>query len=124
MTTTSLYRPVGKKELALIKATDYQKFPPRLVGQPFFYPVMNEAYAAQIAEEWNTKDEFSGYCGFVTKFEVETDYLKQFKVENVGGFMHNELWIPAEELETFNSHMVGNIEVIQSFYGIHYQEIS
>lgn len=119
---TTLYRPVGQKELDLIQATNYQKFPPRLVGQPIFYPVLNVEYATQIARNWNTKDAFSGYCGFVTQFEVETAYLKKFKVENVGGFIHNELWVPAEELEIFNSHIVGKIEVIKSFYGEKYQK--
>ena len=41
MKTTTLYRPVGPKELALIEASDWKAFPPRLPDQPIFYPVMN-----------------------------------------------------------------------------------
>jgi hypothetical protein len=33
----------------------------------------------------------------------------------VGGREHTELWIPAEELEEFNQHIVGKIEVTQRF---------
>ena len=53
--------------------------------------------------------------GFVTKFEVEAEYLRQFPVEVVGGSVHEELWVPAEQLEEFNSNIVGDIEVVESF---------
>lgn len=42
---TILYRPVGPNELALIEASGWTAFPPRLPEQPIFYPVMNEEYA-------------------------------------------------------------------------------
>lgn len=37
-----LYRPVGTKELNLIRESGYRAFPPRLPEQPVFYPVLNE----------------------------------------------------------------------------------
>lgn len=117
MKLTTLYRPVGQKELDLIKASGNKKFPPRLEWQPIFYPVMNQAYAAQIALEWNTKDEFSGYAGYVTAFDLPEDYLKQFDIQNVGGEIHNELWVPAEQLEEFNNNIIGEIRLVESFYG-------
>ncbi len=110
--TTTLYRPVNEKELALIKEMNYAGFPPRLPEQPFFYPVMNEEYAIQITRDWNVP---AYGAGFVTKFEVEADYLNKFEVQNVGGAIHNELWIPADELETFNGKIVGKVEVIGSY---------
>lgn len=111
--TTTLYRPVGPKELALIEQSDWTKFPRRLPEQPIFYPLMNEEYAIQIARDWNVSASGSG---FVTKFEVKTEYLSKFEVQNVGGRIHNELWVPAEELDEFNSKIVGLIEVTKSFY--------
>jgi hypothetical protein len=51
--TTTLFRPVGPKELALIAASDFREFPPRLPEQPIFYPVLNEEYGRQIARRWN-----------------------------------------------------------------------
>jgi len=110
--TITLYRPVNDKELELIKKLDFEAFPPRLPEQPIFYPVMNEEYAIQITKKWNVP---AYGCGFVTKFEVQADYLKKFKVENVGGKIHDELWVPSEELEEFNSKIVGKIEVIGEF---------
>jgi ADP-ribosylglycohydrolase len=40
--TVTLYRPTGPRELALIEASGYRAFPPRLPEQPIFYPVLNE----------------------------------------------------------------------------------
>jgi hypothetical protein len=79
--------------------------------------VLNEAYAAQIARDWNTKDAASGYAGFVTAFDVDSDYLSQFEEHVVGGSQHHELWIPAEELANFNLHIQGTIRVAAAFYG-------
>lgn len=58
--TTTLYRPVGPAELALIAASDHRRFPPRLDEQPIFYPVCNERYAIEIAERWNAKSDGGG----------------------------------------------------------------
>jgi len=118
----TLYRAVGQTELDLIKASGYKKFPPRLDWQPIFYPVTNQAYAAQIALQWNTKDSFSGYAGYVTAFDLPEAYLSKFPVQNVGGDMHNELWVPAEELEEFNDNIIGRIRIIESFYGEQYKK--
>lgn len=113
---TTLYRPVGQKEFELIEQSGFCAFPPRLPIQPIFYPVLNEEYAVQIARDWNTKDAASGYVGYVTKFEVRTDYLNQYDVQIVGAAsVHQEYWIPAERLDEFNQNIIGKIEVIQRF---------
>lgn len=117
----TLYRPVGLKELELIEASNMTQFPPRLNWQPIFYPVLNEEYAVEIAVRWNLDDEASGYAGFVTEFEVPTPYFESFEVQNVGSFHHNELWIPADQLEEFNSKITGSIRVIRAFYGDKFQ---
>ena len=109
MKTVTLYRPVGLKELELIFNSGWKAFPPRLEWQPIFYPVMNEAYAIEIATKWNLDDEGSGYSGFVTAFDVDKEFISNYKIENVGGPIHNELWVPADELEEFNSHIIGEI---------------
>ena len=109
-----LYRPVGTKELELIKDSGYLEFPPRLAEQPIFYPVLNEKYATEIASQWNVKynDDHKGY---VTKFEIEDEYSKKFEVHIVGASYHQELWVPADELDIFNQHIVGKIHVISEF---------
>lgn len=117
MKTTKLYRPVGEKEMVLIMESGYQKFPPRLEWQPIFYPVLDEDYASEIAEKWNTRDEFGNYLGFVTQFDVLEEIANQYPAQNVGARNHNELWVPSEELETFNKAIVGKIEIIKVFVG-------
>jgi hypothetical protein len=114
--TTTLYRPTGKNELALIEASDYTKFPPRLPEQPIFYPVLNEQYATQIARDWNAKYN-ADRLGYVTKFQVRSDYLADFEIQVVGSSICQEYWIPAEDVEKFNENIVGKIEVISEFRG-------
>ncbi|MEM7373950.1 MAG: ADP-ribosylation/crystallin J1 [Bacteroidota bacterium] len=118
--TQSLYRPVGVQELQLILGANAQGFPPRLYWQPIFYPVLNLAYAAQIARDWNTQDDNSGYAGFVTSFDLPTSYLSKFEVQTVGGTTHQELWIAAEELTSFNDQLIGPIEIVAAYYGPNY----
>lgn len=115
--TITLYRPVGQKEMDLIAESGYREFPPRLSHQPIFYPVLNEEYAVQIARDWNTKDSVSGFVGYVTRFKVRADYISKYDVQTVGAQIHQEYWIPAEELPEFNSNIVGLIEVVKIFRG-------
>ena len=112
--TIALYRPVGPKELALIRESGFRAFPPRLPEQPIFYPVLTEAYAVKIARDWNAKASGSGY---VTRFSVRQSFLSHYDVQNAGGSQHQEYWIPAEDLARFNENIVGHIEVIAEFHG-------
>ena len=110
----TLYRPVGQKELDLIAASGYTAFPPRLPEQPIFYPVLNEAYATKIARDWNAKYN-DPPVGYVTRFAVKKDFLARYERQVVGAAIHEELWVPAEELDEFNRNIVGLIEVISEF---------
>ena len=51
----------------------------------------------------------------MTRFEVERDYLDRYEVQQAGGQTILEYWIPAEDLDEFNAHIVGLIEVIAEF---------
>ena len=114
--TVTLFRPVGKNELALIEESDFTAFPSRLPEQPIFYPVLNEEYATKIARDWNAKYN-KDKVGYVMKFEVRKEFLDKYEVKIVGGKIHEEYWIPAEDLEEFNRNIVGKIEVIAEFRG-------
>ena len=108
----TLYRPVGPHELALIEASGWKAFPPRLPDQPIFYPVMSVEYATQIARDWNVRQ--SG-AGFVTRFRVRAEFAERYPVQQVGAAVHTELWVPADELAEFNKNIVGLIDVIAEF---------
>ncbi|HEX8319666.1 hypothetical protein [Longimicrobium sp.] len=112
-----LYRPVGVAELELIERSGWRAFPPRLAHQPFFYPVANEAYAVQIARDWNTKDAASGYAGFVTRFHVRSEFLARYPLQTAGAAVHQEYWIPAEDMDALNAAIVGTIDIVAEFRG-------
>jgi hypothetical protein len=111
-TTTTLWRPTGPEELELVRASGWRAWPARLPEQPIFYPVLNEDYAIRIARDWNVPHSGVGY---VTRFEVESDFLVRYPVQQAGGETILELWVPAEELTEFNRHIVGAIEVVHEF---------
>ena len=110
----TLFRPVGHQELELIKQSNHSRFPPRLAEQPIFYPVVTEEYAIQIAREWNAKYNDPKF-GCVTRFRVRRSFLARYEEKTVGGEIHREYWIPAEDLDEFNRNIVGGIEVIAEF---------
>ncbi len=102
MAATTLYRPVGQPELDLIAASNWRRFPPRLDWQPIFCPVTNEPYATRIAREWNTKDDANGNVGYVL-------------IQQAGDDECLDYWIPAEQIDTFNDQIVGEITVISEW---------
>src|SRR5690242_14048771 len=102
--TVTMYRPTGPEELELVRQSGFRRWPPRLPGQPIFYPVTNEQYAAEIAEKWNVRDSGIGY---VTRFRVWKAVASRYVIHQVGAAHHTEWWIPAEELEELNDSNVG-----------------
>jgi hypothetical protein len=111
--TVTLWRPVGPRELELIRQSGMRAFPPRLPEQPIFYPVLSEEYAVKIARDWNVPASGSG---FVTRFQVQRSFLDNYRIEKAGGSAHSEYWIPAEELDSFNRAMVGEIQIVAEFH--------
>ena len=110
-----LYRPTGRKELALVRDAQWRRWPPRLPDQPIFYPVTTFDYAEKIARDWNSVLPPPENVGFVTSFEIDASTAAKYPVQAAGGADHQELWVPAEELETFNDGVVGLIEVVAAY---------
>jgi hypothetical protein len=110
--TVTLFRPTGPEELPLVQASGFKKWPPRLAGQPIFYPVTNEAYAREIAQQWNVKESGSG---FVCRWEVDAEFMSRYPIQKVGAQHHTEWWVPAEELEALNAQIEGLIVVIGEY---------
>lgn len=113
MQTVTLWRPTGPEELALVEAAGWRAWPRRLPEQPIFYPVLNEEYATKIARDWNVK---ASGVGYVTRFEVEKEFLDRYEIQQAGGRTILEYWIPADDLEEFNRHIVGLIEVVAEYH--------
>lgn len=118
MELTVLYRPVGQREYDLVAGAAFRRFPPRLPDEPFFDPLTNESDATRIARDWNTRDAASGRTGYVLRFRIPAEHLAQYPVRTVGSSVHQEYWIPAGELESFNDRIVGKIEVVACYRGL------
>src|SRR5262245_61934225 len=112
-----LYRPLGLFELRLLAEAEWRAWPPRLPEQPHVSPVLSFQYARTIARDWNTKDERSGFLGFVSRFQVDGAFAQRYPVQRAGARRHEELWIPADELMLLNQHIRGFIEIIEAFAG-------
>lgn len=112
METVTLWRPTGLEELALVEASGWRAWPPRLRDQPIFYPVLNVEYATKIARDWNVN---SSGAGFVTKFQVRKDFLDRYEIQQAGGRSILEYWIPADDLPELNANIVGTIQVVAEF---------
>jgi hypothetical protein len=76
---------------------------------------LTKEYAEQIARDWNTKDERSGFIGYVLEFDVDAEYLSRFEIRRVGSDKHLEYWIPTGELDEFNRQIQGEIRTINRF---------
>jgi len=48
----------------------------------------------------------------------EADFASRYAAHTVGGSIHQELWVPAEELADFNRRVVGTIEVIAEYHAL------
>lgn len=92
-------------------------FPERLAHQPIFYPVVNMEYARQIARDWNTPDANSGFAGYVTQFGISATYLSKYELRTAGSAAHQEYWIPANELNSFNKAITAFISVEEAYFG-------
>lgn len=110
-----LWRPVGLEELVLIFESGCTRFPRRLPEQPIFYPVLSRNYAVQIARDWNSRS-VSG-AGYVTSFSIPDGLGNAYERHVVGGREHEELWVPAAELNAFNAQIEGGIRFEEAFFG-------
>lgn len=109
------YRPTGAKELELVEQSGWRAWPPRLPDQPIFYPVLSFEDAEKIARDWNSTRTSPDNFGYVTRFEIDQETAARYAVQEAGGQEHQELWVPAEELDRFNEGIVGVIEVVATY---------
>ena len=109
-----LWRPTGREELALVERSGWREWPPRLPDQPIFYPVLNRDYAHTIAQRWNVP---ASGVGYVTRFEVEAEFMSRYAVQQVGGRPILKYWIPAEDLAEVNANIIGRIQLIEEVRG-------
>ena len=110
-----LFRPTGQAELDLVAQAGWRAWPPRLPDQPIFYPVTTFAYAEKISRYWNSVLPTPNNIGHVTRFEINAETAARYPLQLAGGRDHEELWVPAEEMDLFNAGIVGQIKCLASY---------
>jgi hypothetical protein len=101
--------------MGLVFDSGMSAFPLRLPNQPIFYPVLNQEYAEQIARDWNTREDDA--AGYVTQFQLPDSFSERYERHVVGGSIHEECWVPADELVEFNRGILQPITVEAAFFG-------
>ncbi|WP_329107085.1 hypothetical protein OG792_02870 [Micromonospora sp. NBC_01699] len=111
---TVLWRPTRPEELDLIRESGWRKWPPLSPDRPWFYPFLDEDSAILISRNWRYDRPDQG-VSYVTRFQVEQAFLSHYSTRTFGGSTTPMLWVPSEDLDEFNSHIVGPIEVVHEF---------
>ena len=57
----------------------------------------------------NTKDSGIGY---IARFRVKKAFMDKYPIQKVGGVIHTEWWISAEDLNELNTNIVGLIQLM------------
>jgi hypothetical protein len=62
-----------------------------------------------------TRDERSGFVGYVLRFRVRKSFLDEYPIRIAGNSDHQEYWIPAADLDLLNENLLGTIELVKKF---------
>ena len=109
-----LYRPLIATEFKEVEARDFQSFPPRAEEQPLFTALLSEEGASRIASRMRLEKPSDNKV-YVVSFLVDDAYIRQFPVHKSAERDSAALWIPAEDMEILNQHLIGNIQVLSSY---------
>lgn len=109
-----LYRPLDAEEYHAIEARSFHSFPPRTEEQPIFTALLSEEGASQIARHMRISKQAENTV-YVVRFLVDDAYIRQFPVQQAHERNRRALWIPADELDILNQHLIGDIRVLASY---------
>ena len=109
-----LYRPLDAEEYQALKERSFHGFPPRTGEQPIFTALLSEEGATQIARHMRISKQ-TDHTVYVVCFLVDDAYIRQFPVQHAHERDRRALWIPAEELDILNQHLIGDVRVLASY---------
>ncbi len=109
-----LFRPVSAKEYEAIEGQKFEGFPKCPHGQQLFTALLSEYGAKQIARHLKLAQNH-GNMVYVLRFMVEDAYIRQYPVQNADDPEHQVIWIDAEEMNILNQHLVGKINVVETY---------
>ncbi|MCQ2408197.1 MAG: hypothetical protein MJ065_06670 [Oscillospiraceae bacterium] len=109
-----LYRPLISEEYRAVEAMGFEGFPPRSEEQPLFTALLSEEGATQIARHMRISKATENFI-YVVSFIVDDAYIRQFPVQHAKERERQALWIPADEVEILNQHLIGRIRLLASY---------
>lgn len=109
-----LYRPLSAEEYRAVEAKGFTGFPPRSEEQPLFTALLSEEGATQIARHMRIAKTAENLI-YVVSFLVDDAYIRQFPVQHANERNRRALWIPADEVDILNQHLIGKIRLIASY---------
>ena len=109
-----LYRPLSAEEYRAVEEKGFTGFPPRSEEQPLFTALLSEEGATQIARHMRIAKTAENLI-YVVSFLVDDAYIRQFPVQHANEWNRRALWIPADEVDILNQHLIGKIRLIASY---------
>jgi hypothetical protein len=109
-----LYRPLCAEEYHEVESRSFQGFPPRTADQPLFTALLSQEGASQIAKHMRIAKQTEPTV-YVVSFLVDDAYIRQFPIQHNEDRDRRALWIPAEEIDILNQHLIGGIRVLASY---------
>ena len=109
-----LYRPMSAEEYEKLAARNFTGFPPCRDDQQLFTLLLSQQGAAAIARRMRIA-KHSEPTVYVVSVTAEDSYIRQYPVQHKEDPDRSAVWIPAEELDQLNQHLLGKIRVIEQF---------
>ena len=109
-----LYRPLTEEEYRGVEAQNFKGFPPREQGQPLFTALLSAEGATLIAKRMRFEKSPRNMV-YVVSFIVEDSYIRQYPVQHADQRDSRALWIPAEEVNLLNQHLIGEIRLVAQY---------
>ena len=107
----TLFKSVNEAELEEIEKQNFCYFPKNIYKE-FFYPIVTELYAIKLARDFILPAYGKAY---VIKFEIDTSFLKNYNIKNVGSPFNKEYWIPEKDMEEFNKNIGGKFVITKEY---------
>lgn len=120
MTTKTLYRPVGEKEMILIIESNYKKIPNSEEWKDFLSLETNKHAAKRYAKTYY-RGAHTNYLGFVIEFEVTEAEYEKWDDKSKDEY-EKKIYVPKNKLEDFNEQIVGEIKATHLFVGYEFKE--
>jgi hypothetical protein len=113
--TQTLVGLVSENELPLIVAANFAAFPVQSSEPAIFYALASRRGGRAFKEFLDRKSQQR--CGYVIRCEAPKSFIAQYEIAQANHKDHVEYRVPAGDVEAFNRHLVGKINVVSKASG-------